>query len=199
MGWSAAVSARKCPCTRSCRQHIPVPTAVRYHVKSSQVVGLRDRVAIIRTLIFSSPHPYVVSTAFLQVMSCTQMQACDCAVLQNSYLVRLLTLLPSLPLVATPAHVLLFSLDAGREVDPQLIDSAGNVARRNNLLDRYGKIRGTNHSEGARTTDQRRRRRRRRRRITSNIVVTRWYMSKSHTPQMNLCCHIPNQQFGRWV
>ena len=25
--------------------------------KSSQVVGLRDRVAIIRTLIFSSPHP----------------------------------------------------------------------------------------------------------------------------------------------
>ena len=30
-------------------------------VKSSQVVGLRDRVAIIRTLIFSSPHPYAGS------------------------------------------------------------------------------------------------------------------------------------------
>ena len=33
----------------------------RYQVKSSQVVGLRDRVAIIRTLIFSSPHPYAGS------------------------------------------------------------------------------------------------------------------------------------------
>ena len=31
------------------------------NVKSSQVVGLRDRVAIIRTLIFSSPHPYAGS------------------------------------------------------------------------------------------------------------------------------------------
>ena len=30
-------------------------------VKSSQVVGLHDRVAIIRTLIFSSPHPYAGS------------------------------------------------------------------------------------------------------------------------------------------
>ena len=30
-------------------------------VKSSQVVGLRDCVAIIRTLIFSSPHPYAGS------------------------------------------------------------------------------------------------------------------------------------------
>ena len=30
-------------------------------VKSSQVVGLRDRVAIIRTLIFSSPHPHAGS------------------------------------------------------------------------------------------------------------------------------------------
>ena len=33
---------------------------VRY-IKSSQVVGLRTRVASIRTLIFSSPHPYAGS------------------------------------------------------------------------------------------------------------------------------------------
>ena len=32
-----------------------------YQVKSSQVVGLRDRVVIIRTLIFPSPHPYAGS------------------------------------------------------------------------------------------------------------------------------------------
>ena len=31
---------------------------VKSTVKSSQVVGLRTRVASIRTLIFSSPHPY---------------------------------------------------------------------------------------------------------------------------------------------
>ena len=38
------------------------PTHSKYDdvVKSSQVVGLRDCVAIIRTLIFSSPHPYAV-------------------------------------------------------------------------------------------------------------------------------------------
>ena len=38
----------------------PTRTAF-YTVKSSQVVGLRDRVAIIRTLIFSSPRPYAGS------------------------------------------------------------------------------------------------------------------------------------------
>jgi len=38
-----------------------VATAVELSVKSSQVVGLRTRVASIRTLIFSSPHPYAGS------------------------------------------------------------------------------------------------------------------------------------------
>ena len=39
----------------------PLGTVLYCIVKSSQAVGLRDRVAIIQTLIFSSPHPYAGS------------------------------------------------------------------------------------------------------------------------------------------
>ena len=45
-------------------------------VKSSQVVGLRDRVAIIRTLIFSSPHPYAGSVG--EHISAVQMMIEPC-------------------------------------------------------------------------------------------------------------------------
>ena len=41
--------------------HTPTNISSIDIVKSSQVVGLRTRVAIIRTLIFSSPHPYAGS------------------------------------------------------------------------------------------------------------------------------------------
>ena len=44
----------------------------RYYVKSSQVVGLRTRVASIRTLTFSSPHPYAGSGEVWTVLAYTQ-------------------------------------------------------------------------------------------------------------------------------
>ena len=51
----------------------PIPRAVEGQVKSSQVVGLRDRVAIIRALLhaISSPHPYAgySRTGIIQVKS----------------------------------------------------------------------------------------------------------------------------------